>query len=75
MADTPEPEKKANSQPKPSELPSPKRGAFPTPRAEIEKAKPYVPETDPANQSATEPASPENTDPKAGSQENSKIPE
>jgi hypothetical protein len=25
------------------ELPSPKRGAFPSPKAEIDKAKPYVP--------------------------------
>jgi hypothetical protein len=30
-----------------SKLPSPKRGAFPTPKAEIEKATPYIPEAEP----------------------------
>jgi hypothetical protein len=30
---------------KPGGLQFPKRGAFPTPKAEIEKAKPYVPES------------------------------
>jgi hypothetical protein len=29
-------------------LAGPKRGAFPTPKAEIESAKPYVPESDQA---------------------------
>jgi hypothetical protein len=29
-----------------SGLPSPKRGAFPTPKAEIESAKPYIPSRD-----------------------------
>jgi hypothetical protein len=54
---------------KPSELPSPKRGAFPTPKAEIERAKLYIPETDLAvDQSAKEPVSPQNTDPKEGNQ-------
>jgi hypothetical protein len=61
VAQTPESDKKANSHPKPGQLPSPKRGAFPTPRTEIEKAKPYIPETDRVGgQSATEPISPEN---------------
>lgn len=55
MANTPESDEKANSQPKPTELPSPKRGAIPTPKAELEKAKPYIPETDPAgDQKATD---------------------
>jgi hypothetical protein len=63
MAKTPESEKQANSQMKPCKLPSPKRGAFPTPKAEIERAKPYLPETDLAgHQSAMESVSPENTD-------------
>jgi hypothetical protein len=30
---------------KPAEPPTPKRGAFPTPKSEIEKAKPYIPGT------------------------------
>jgi hypothetical protein len=30
--------------PRPVEPPGPKRGAFPTPRSEIEKAKPYIPD-------------------------------
>lgn len=29
---------------KPAEPPTPKRGAFPTPKSEIEKAKPYIPD-------------------------------
>jgi hypothetical protein len=32
----------------PSNPPPPKRGAFPTPKAEIEKTKPYIPGTDQA---------------------------
>jgi hypothetical protein len=70
MAETPESDKKANNQSKPSKLPSPKRGAIPTPKAEIEKAKPYIPESDPAgDESATEPASSGNADPNKDSQE------
>jgi hypothetical protein len=30
--------------PTPIERPTPKRGAFPTPKSEIEKAKPYIPD-------------------------------
>ena len=30
----------------PAKRPSPKRGAFPTPKEEIDKATPYVPRTD-----------------------------
>jgi hypothetical protein len=42
-----------------ADLPSPKRGAFPTPRAEIESATPYLPESDQAdNQSRKEPVPP-----------------
>jgi len=38
---------------------SPKRGAFPSPKEEIEKAKPYVPDTDPTTwRQPPEPASP-----------------
>jgi hypothetical protein len=63
VAETPESDKKANDQLKPGKLPSPKRGALPTPRAEIEEAKPYIPEIDrPDDQSATEPVSTENVD-------------
>jgi hypothetical protein len=32
--------------PQPNVLPRPKRGAFPTPQSEIDKAKPYTPEDD-----------------------------
>jgi hypothetical protein len=61
MEETPESNKEVNSQLKPSKLPSPKRGAIPTPRAEIEKAKPYIPETDQeGDQSTTQPVSPKN---------------
>jgi hypothetical protein len=34
------------SKPKPTESQGPKRGAIPTPKAEIERAKPYVIEND-----------------------------
>ena len=41
---------KPNEKPKPSSVPpsrpSPKRGAFPTPKEEIDKATPYVPRPD-----------------------------
>jgi hypothetical protein len=37
---------KPNSSPTRSNLPSPKRGAFPTPKAEIESATPYIPDPD-----------------------------
>jgi hypothetical protein len=30
--------------PKPIKPPTPKRGAFPTPKSEIERAKPYIPD-------------------------------
>jgi hypothetical protein len=56
MAKTPESNKESNSLPKPGKRFSPKRGAFPTPKAEIEKAKPYIPETDQeSDKSATSP--------------------
>ena len=35
--------------PTPIPAPTPKRGAFPTPKSEVEKAKPYVPDLDPAD--------------------------
>lgn len=38
-------------------LASPKRGAFPTPKSEIDKATPYVPDgTPPADDTTTKPA-------------------
>jgi hypothetical protein len=59
MAKTPESDKELKSPRKPSQMPSPKRGAFPTPRGEIEKAKPYIPETEKEDdKSATKPVSP-----------------
>jgi hypothetical protein len=64
MAETPESDKEVNSPTKPNEMPSPKRGAFPTPSSELEKAKPYIPKTDQeGDESATEPVSPEKVDP------------
>ena len=36
---------KPNGLPTSSDLPSPKRGAFPTPNAEIENARPYIPDS------------------------------
>jgi hypothetical protein len=63
MAQTPESDKEANSRLRLSKPPSPKRGAFPTPRAEIEKARSYIPEAERAgDRPATEPVSQENTD-------------
>ena len=35
--------------PTPIPPPTPKRGAFPTPKSEVDKAKPYVPDLDPAD--------------------------
>ena len=48
VAQTSESDKNANKQPKPRELRFPKRGAFPTPKEEIERAKPYTPKSDQA---------------------------
>jgi hypothetical protein len=40
-----------------------KRGAFPTPRSEIESATPYIPESDQAgDQPGTQPVSPTNAE-------------
>ena len=61
MAQIPESEKNANAQPEPRKLPRPKRGAIPTPRTEIEKAEPYIPEKDEA---ADQPAFRQNVDAK-----------
>jgi hypothetical protein len=64
MSQTPESDKKANNQLKSNELPSPKRGAFPTPGAKIEKAKKYIPKNDGATgPAATGPVSPEDIKP------------
>jgi len=42
---------------------TPKRGAFPTPRSEIESATPFIPESDQAgDHPGTEPVSPTNPD-------------
>jgi hypothetical protein len=55
--------KKLNGLPIPNDLPSPKRGAFPTPKAEIENAKPYIPDTGLTGcHQPTEPDSPTNDD-------------
>ena len=63
MAREAEPNMKPSESPTPSGLPSPKRGAFPTPKAEIESAKPYIPDTDQAgDHQPTEPYSSANAD-------------
>jgi len=63
VAQTPEPPEDANTRPNPVRPRFPKRGAIPSPRAEIERAKQYIPETaPPAEQPAKEPASAEDID-------------
>ncbi len=58
-----EPNTKPSGSPTPSGLPSPKRGAFPTPKGEIESAKPYIPDPDQTgDHRPTEPDSPANAD-------------
>jgi hypothetical protein len=58
------------------DLPSPKRGAFPTPKAEIESATPYIPDSDQAgDESATEPVSRRNADQEDNSRSNFKATE
>ena len=42
---TPPGESPETDSPKPTVTPRPKRGAFPTPKTEIDKAKPYIPDT------------------------------
>ena len=44
MAGRPDSSAPPDDSSKPAELPTPKRGAFPTPKSEIEKAKPYIPD-------------------------------
>jgi hypothetical protein len=59
MEETPESNKEEDSQLGPKKMSSPKRGAIPTPKAVIEKAKPYIPETDQkGDKSTTEPVAP-----------------
>lgn len=46
MTNKPLPDERELRPPKPNDRPSPKRGAFPTPKSEIDKAKPFIPEKD-----------------------------
>jgi hypothetical protein len=46
MTNTSEPGEAPDDPPEPLDPPSPKRGAFPTPRSKIEAAKPYIPGAD-----------------------------
>jgi hypothetical protein len=63
MAETPDSGNEVNEEPKPKRIPSPKRGAIPTPRGEIEKAKPYVPDSVPeGGEPAADSPSREHTD-------------
>jgi hypothetical protein len=63
MTDVPDPGESPDSPPEPVKPPRPKRGAFPTPRSEIERAEPYIPdvgdeegspESDPGRPASTE---------------------
>lgn len=49
MTNKPASDKEAPRPPKPGNRPSPKRGAFPSPKSEIGKARPFVPEKDEEN--------------------------
>ena len=44
MTNTSDPDESPGNPPEPIKPPIPKRGAFPTPKSEIEKAKPYIPD-------------------------------
>jgi hypothetical protein len=44
MTNKPPSNKEVPCPPKPGSRPSPKRGAFPSPKSEIDKAKPFIPE-------------------------------
>jgi hypothetical protein len=44
MTDVSDPGESADNPPEPVKPPKPKRGAFPTPKSEIERAKPYIPD-------------------------------
>ena len=44
MTNVSEPGEPPANPPAPIEPPAPKRGAFPTPKSEIERAKPYIPD-------------------------------
>lgn len=50
MASESKPDEKTESVVTPSDPPRPKRGAFPTPAEEIERAIPYVPDSDEATE-------------------------
>ena len=59
MTDVPDPGKSPENPPEQVKPPAHKRGAFPTPKSEIEKAKPYIPgsgeEEDPEGKSELPP--------------------
>ena len=44
MTNMSDPDESPGNPPKPIKPSRPKRGAFPTPKSEIEKAKPYIPD-------------------------------
>ena len=52
------PDEEPEGAPELSRPPSPKRGAFPTPKEEIERANPYIPNADEANECAGVPPGP-----------------
>jgi hypothetical protein len=54
----PKPGKKPQEPSAPHRPPTPKRGAFPTPKEELEKATPYVPEAGEANEEENEEENP-----------------
>jgi hypothetical protein len=62
MTDMPESSDAPGDSQEPIRLPAPKRGAFPTPKSEIEKAKQYLPGIDDEDDPEEEPALPTDID-------------
>jgi hypothetical protein len=63
MANTPDPDEASGNSPESPKPPRPKRGAFPTPKSEIDKAQPFIPDAGDdegsSEESPDEPADPD----------------
>jgi hypothetical protein len=63
MANTPEPDEPSGNSPEPPKPLRPKRGAFPTPKSDLDKAQPFIPdagdEEGSPEESPDEPADPD----------------
>jgi hypothetical protein len=67
MTSASQPDEKPKGELAPSRVRRPKRGAFPTPKEDIENAQPYVPDTSGANEGPeVSPAPPRRVDEKKG---------